>query len=224
MRYDTYTIYILTLIGKKIKDSKHSTMWAAWGSLTCSAACHDFYVQSKGKCLFIRNFVMNDQTKHIQGLRHILASNIFNMHKDNIAEHVPCARVNHKFMKATIASTKNTVSVQRGFRQYGQPIQETLDCIVDIIEDDEDPHFHHHQDRLCTCDCEFCGSNAPHPVKSCQYQCRNIPELTDFEKTKLGLYDNCNCACYECFGMPTHRMADCMYFWELSKYKKLELE
>ena len=48
--------------GNKIAGIRTSTICAACGTATCSAECHDKFVQSKGKCLFIRNFVSNDQT------------------------------------------------------------------------------------------------------------------------------------------------------------------
>jgi len=58
--------------GNPIPGIKSSTICAACGTATCSAECHDKFVQSKGKCLFIRNFIANDQTRDIQGLRSIL--------------------------------------------------------------------------------------------------------------------------------------------------------
>mmetsp|Transcript_28117 Transcript_28117/g.24847 ORF Transcript_28117/g.24847 Transcript_28117/m.24847 type:complete len:88 (-) Transcript_28117:238-501(-) len=87
-------------------------------------------------------------------MRNIFYFNIAAMNQKNVAEHTPCTRVSPKFMKAMIG-TKNTIAVQRGFRQYGQPVQETLDAIVDIVDDDTDPHFIHHKERLCQCSCEY---------------------------------------------------------------------
>lgn len=75
--------------GTKIKNSRYSTMCAACGSWTCSAQCHDTYIQREGKCVFIRNFIKNSDTAHIQGLRHILGMNVFAMHKDGLKEHTP---------------------------------------------------------------------------------------------------------------------------------------
>jgi len=58
--------------GNKIAGLRTSTFCAACGTATCSAECHDRFVQSVGKCLFIRNFVSNQKTANIQGLRTIL--------------------------------------------------------------------------------------------------------------------------------------------------------
>lgn len=48
--------------GKLLAGSRHSTICSACGTATCSAACHDKYVQSRGKCLFIRNFIESEKT------------------------------------------------------------------------------------------------------------------------------------------------------------------
>ena len=45
--------------GNAIAGVPTSSICAACGTATCSAECHDKFVQSKGKCLFIRNFVDN---------------------------------------------------------------------------------------------------------------------------------------------------------------------
>ena len=51
--------------GNQIPGIRTSSICAACGTATCSAECHDKFVQSVGKCLFIRNFVKNDQTQSI---------------------------------------------------------------------------------------------------------------------------------------------------------------
>ena len=65
--------------GNKIAGIRTSTICAACGTATCSAECHDKYVQAEGRCLFIRNFVRCEQTAHIQGLRSIMWINHFAM-------------------------------------------------------------------------------------------------------------------------------------------------
>ena len=46
--------------GNPIVGNKTATICAACGTATCSAECHDRFVQSKNKCLYIRNFIKND--------------------------------------------------------------------------------------------------------------------------------------------------------------------
>ncbi len=52
--------------GNSIPGKKTAAVCACCGTVTCSAECHDKYVQSVGKCLFIRNFIQNEQTIYIQ--------------------------------------------------------------------------------------------------------------------------------------------------------------
>ena len=52
--------------GAPLVGKANSTVCAACGTATCSAECHDRFVQSQNKCLFIRNFLPNDQTRYIQ--------------------------------------------------------------------------------------------------------------------------------------------------------------
>jgi hypothetical protein len=52
--------------GTPLVGKKGTTVCAACGTATCSAECHDRYVQSQNKCLFIRNFIINEQTRYIQ--------------------------------------------------------------------------------------------------------------------------------------------------------------
>lgn len=140
---------------------------------------------------------MNDQTKRIQGMRNILYINVEAMHRDNKPEYTPCARVSPKFMKAMIGPKKDTVTVQRGFRQYGQPCDETLNAIVDIVDKDEDKAYEYFRDKLCTCGCDFCTSASPHSVYSCAFQCSSQTDLSEANKQKMGLYETCECSCFE---------------------------
>ena len=209
--------------GNSIKKSKYSTMWAVWGSWTCSSHCHDEFIQSKGKCVFIRNFVDWDETKHIQGMRHIMLLNILAMHKDGKKEHTPCARVSNKFMKATLGPHKNTVTIQRGFRQYGQPWKETLEGIIELIDKDDDLPFEYNKERLCLCECEYCKNSSPHSVFNCGFQWLARPELSDKNKKEMGLQETWEWSWYEWFGMPTHKLSDWMLFWLTSKFRKIDL-
>ena len=54
------------------------------------------------------------------------------MHRDGVAEGTECAKVSPVFMKATLGPKKHTVYLQRGFRQYGQPLPETLAGMVKV--------------------------------------------------------------------------------------------
>ena len=63
------------------------------------------------------------------------------MVQDNHKEGTPFSRTSTKFMKAELGPTRNTIYLQRGWRQYGQPLEETLDAIVEVQDDDSCEHF-----------------------------------------------------------------------------------
>ena len=197
-------------------------MCAVCGSWTCSAQCHEEFIQSKGNWVFIRNFVKCEDTKHIQGMRHILYHNIFSMHRDGIKEHTPCARVSPKFMKATIGPKKNTVTIQRGFRQYGQPWKETLDAIIELVDKDDDLSFQYNKERLCLCSWDYCKNSSPHSVYNCAFQCLDKTDFSDKNMKEMGLNEVWECSCHEWFGMPTHKLSDWMHFCFSSKFRKLD--
>ena len=84
--------------------------------------------------MFIRNFVPNEQTARIQGLRSVLWINQYAMAMDNHKEGTSFSRTNPKFLTATLGPDRKSIYLQRGWRQYGQPLESTLDVIVEIDE------------------------------------------------------------------------------------------
>lgn len=124
-------------------------------------------------------------------------------------------------MKAALGPTDSTIWVQRGYRHYGQPHDETLKGFVEIIDNPEDTAFASNGDRLCTCDCSYCSGTAPHSISNCMFKCDlEIETLTQDKISKLGLHQPCNCACGQCMAMPQHDMETCMFFCEKSKFVK----
>ena len=63
------------------------------------------------------------------------------MVNDNHAEGTPFSKTSPKFMKAELGPTRNTIYLQRGYRQYGQPLETTLDAIVEIENDVNCEHY-----------------------------------------------------------------------------------
>ena len=63
------------------------------------------------------------------------------MVQDNHAEGTPFSRTSPKFMKAELGPTRNTIYLQRGFRQYGQPLETTLDAMVEIKDSEDCEHY-----------------------------------------------------------------------------------
>ena len=97
--------------GTPLVGKTSSTVCSACGTATCSAECHDHYVQSRGKCLFIRNFTINEVTSKIQGMRNIHWINAYAMFRDNLPEFTPSSRSSPKFMKAMLGPNKKNVEV-----------------------------------------------------------------------------------------------------------------
>ena len=58
------------------------------------------------------------------------------MVKDGYAVGTSFSRTDPKFMIAALGETKHTIFLHRGFRQYGQPSDETLEAFVEIKDDD----------------------------------------------------------------------------------------
>ena len=115
------------------------------------------------------------------------------MFRDNLPEFTPISRSSPKFMIAMLGPTKNTIWLQRGYRQYGQPLEETLAAFKEIIVDDEDSYFQTHKERLCLCGCAHCEAVSPHPVTNCYYKCKTNLTMDDKTMAKLGMYADCHC-------------------------------
>lgn len=63
------------------------------------------------------------------------------MVKDGHAPGTAFTRTSPKFMLAALGDTKHTIFLQRGWRQYGQPAEETLAAIVNIDVNDNCEHY-----------------------------------------------------------------------------------
>ena len=73
------------------------------------------------------------------------------MARDGLPAGTSISRTSPKFMKATLGDTPNTVHLQRGWRHYGQPLESTLDAIVEVRDDETDAAFIAHHERVCMC-------------------------------------------------------------------------
>ncbi len=171
-----------------------STICTACGIATCSAECHDKYSQSIDNCTYHVNFVKNEHTHKLQGLRNIKVTDLINAMKLELPQYSPTNLTNSKFIKSMIYQPFVFV-LQRGFRQYGQPHIKTLEAMEEISNDELFINF---TTRLCLCDCEECEKRSPHPIFNCFNKCLNVKELDEKEKLKIGLYKRCHCVCGTC--------------------------
>ena len=146
--------------------------------------------------------------------------NQFAMMRDNHPPGTSFTRTSAKFMKAELGPSNHTVYLQRGFRQFGQPLETTLEAIVEVNEDEECEHYLNHTERLCCCDCEHCAAIAPHSVHNCTFKCKQRLTMDDKTMKELGLYTACHCQCAECMSMPGHMKSDCFTFCRTSPFNK----
>ena len=94
------------------------------------------------------------------------------MIRDSHPEGTSFSRTSPKFMTALLGPTKNTIYLQRGYRQYGQPLESTLDAIVEIEQDEASESFQKYADKLCVCECEHCANVSPHSSHNCFFKCK----------------------------------------------------
>ena len=81
--------------------------------------------------------------------------NQFAMMRDSHPEGTSFCRTNPKFMQAQLGPTKATIYLQRGYRQYGQPHECTLDAVVHIDEDEAAESYVGFKEKLCHTTCEY---------------------------------------------------------------------
>ena len=106
--------------GTSFLSKQSSAICVACGTATCSAECHDKYSQSVNNCLYHVNFVKNEETLKIQGLRNIKLIDLIKAMKLDLPVYSPTSITNSKFMKSMTYKPFEFI-LQRGFRQYGQP-------------------------------------------------------------------------------------------------------
>jgi hypothetical protein len=133
----------------------------------------------------------------LQGLRNLKATDFIKAMKLDIPMYSPTTFLNSKFMKS-LTFKPFTAILQRGFRQYGQPHEATLESMEEYTMDDGKELYSDFTNRLCLCDCEACSNRSPHPMFNCRNECEYTPELEEKEKLTLGLYKRCHCGCATC--------------------------
>lgn len=107
--------------GSDFLSKSTSTICSACGTATCSPECHREYMQNDKKCVFINNFIENEETQNIQGLRLIKLTDFLFAMKNDLPLYSPTSLSNSKFIKSMMSPYGFHFIMQRGFRQYGQP-------------------------------------------------------------------------------------------------------
>ena len=179
--------------GKDWASGPQPTICIACGTATCSAECHMEHVQAPGHCLFYTNFTPTQTVfEDINGFRAILIQNI-----RMVKPGMKVTQASPRFMTAVKSSEKLTLTIQRGFRQYGNPLPSTASA-MSVLETTSDYEF-----RVCDCTCYACAQAAPHPVYNCNHYCEKKVDVK-----KLGFVE-CWCICSVCVMRGGHSRLDC---------------
>ncbi len=173
------------------------TICIACSNATCSSDCH-LALQDQKVCTFFTNFTpITEVYESTNGFRAILYRSIL---AAEIGQRVTYA--SPRFMSAVKYDSEH-VMIQRGFRQYGNPVAEA-EGFMKVIE--KEPDYEH---RICTCDCEKCQGSV-HPVYNCLTWCLK-------SAVNKAQYIECWCICSECIQKGAHSVKDCFYSCKLKK-------
>ncbi|CAG9314901.1 unnamed protein product [Blepharisma stoltei] len=183
--------------GKPWTHGSEPTICIACANATCSPECH-IKLQEQNVCLFYTNFAALDIVfETVNGFRAILHKN-FQIAKQG--QRVTYA--SPRFMSA-FKHDENHILLQRGFRQYGQPLEE-MTKNMSVIE--EKTSYEH---AMCLCNCEVCSQNK-HPAYNCISTCQH-------SKNKKLKHVECWCLCSECIVRGAHSRKDCYHTCKLQK-------
>lgn len=140
--------------GRGFLESPSSAICCVCGTATCSDICHKRYIQDKGLCLYTRNYIRRIEEQR-QGCRCIRHDEMTGHPGQYLSE--VCGP---RFVEAGMVDAK-TLQIRRGYSQFGQPLQETLDA-MEVIE--PDPKKSKNTKRKCLCSCMECRTRAMHPI------------------------------------------------------------
>eukprot|EP01017_Pseudomicrothorax_dubius_P024605 TRINITY_DN26149_c0_g1_i1.p1 TRINITY_DN26149_c0_g1~~TRINITY_DN26149_c0_g1_i1.p1 ORF type:complete len:149 (+),score=22.73 TRINITY_DN26149_c0_g1_i1:189-635(+) len=107
----------------------------------------------------------------------------------------PVAKTTRKFIWAALAEEPGSVYLQRGFRQYGNPHEETMNAMTILEEKTLDRDLN--TERICECDCAACKQRWRHSVHNCSRDCISRPfnpEILELKERNLA----CMCTCAYC--------------------------
>lgn len=81
------------------------------------------------------------------------------------------AKTSKYFTQGYLSEKRDQIYLQRGFRIYGNPANETLDNIEVISANTVD--YVAHTARACLCSCNVCQPRSIHPVENCTIKCQS---------------------------------------------------
>lgn len=206
--------------GNDFLTNETSAICSACGTATCSAECHKKYMEDTNECLFNHNFMEDYKTVNFHGLRLIQVKSILYAIENEFPPYTRNSESNSKFIKSLKGEEPFSIILLRGFRQYGQPHEETYKHMEEITNDKGKELYELNSSRLCLCTCSECSNRSPHPVYNCYRDCQVKEDLTEEDKLNLKLYQVCKCHCNFCTTISEHRKENCMYSCQKYTYNR----
>ncbi|KRX09541.1 hypothetical protein PPERSA_12284 [Pseudocohnilembus persalinus] len=194
-----------------------SGMCVACGTATCSHECHQKYVEEEHQCTFNNNFSKEMKGR---GMRSLLFKNISIMKKKGYSDFTQITKTSPHFITGLLTEKLSEIYLLRGFRQYGNPVNETLQNMEVIAQKNLD--YVLNVSRACDCECSTCSNKDVHPFYNCEVDCkkREAVLFTDISQDER-MQNVCDCDCSFCSSGVTvlkHRKLDCMFFCEYSTF------
>eukprot|EP01016_Furgasonia_blochmanni_P023215 TRINITY_DN2512_c0_g1_i5.p3 TRINITY_DN2512_c0_g1~~TRINITY_DN2512_c0_g1_i5.p3 ORF type:complete len:137 (+),score=17.67 TRINITY_DN2512_c0_g1_i5:461-871(+) len=114
--------------GTPIEEHNDAAICAACGTATCSNECHTKYATEPNLCSFHTNF--HEALSPNQNLRSIRLKVIKGLQKRRFALGTPVTKTSKNFLYAGIGRDDDEIILQRGYRQYGEPHELTMNCLL----------------------------------------------------------------------------------------------
>ena len=206
--------------GTDLLESKNSSICSACGTATCSTECHEKYAEQDGLCHFKDNFFDNLETKNIHGLRNIGISSLLYAIEKEFPPFSKNSISNMKYIYSMTGPVPFTIILQRGFRQYGQPHEFTLNNMKELTGEKATELYNEFETKLCLCNCPSCSQKSPHPIYNCFRDCEKKSILGENEKLALKLYQLCSCTCNFCRSNKMHTKELCLYNCDNYTFKR----
>jgi hypothetical protein len=186
---------------KPWREGKEPTICIACVNATCSAECH-LALQDQQICTFFTNFEPKVEVyEDINGFRAIPKGNLV-----NVLQGQRVTYASPRFLTA-VKEDEERISIERGFRQYGNPVEGVLEKMKVL---NQVPDYEH---RSCACDCELCAKGT-HPVYNCLSWCLK----GDAYKEK---FIECWCICSECIQKGAHARKDFHFSCKVRKQERI---
>ena len=162
--------------GTPFQHSTQSAICSMCCNATCSATCHKQLVQDQGMCFYNLNYLPAARPE-VHGCRDVRWCVIERSPPGTYLSRVCGPR----YLEAITGPDPNTLLVRRGYGQYGQPLQSTLDALTPLPAEAQRPRSVY---RRNLCRCRQCGVHQPHAVL--HRRCRQDADVPVDDSQGLG--------------------------------------